>query len=464
MFTLKTTTSLLFLWLSLIFVYPVQSQISDIQEYDHGYLFYLSDPSISPSPILTGRSGAMGSLQFSTRDSTRDVFINPAKYYGNNGGILSPSLNIQNFQAEQNSGAGGIPLRQNSDNIAYSIPVGFMANLGSMYFAGAFGYTNYSLEEDITQQNSDNGFDVNTAIEREISGRQFVMISGYRLSDDIAVSASYQRNNLKRDEFTLNNINLISTDFSVSQIMDFGKLGASINILGGKSYLLGGVFKSQQEYDQMDSVGFYWQELSGILFQAEHLHPVSSTYSIGGFFGYEKRNFSDRTSTRLYDEYTNLTRSFQIGTGLNRITKKSELGLEVLFRPINYELNQNQPLQNPDGLTTLKQSIDSSHFIIRLGSDFNIWKTLRVQAGFSRTIASDRNLNQEIFTEVPSEDIFQRNFRNDSLNSPNRTLVTTGFGYSFQSLSIQYYLELFYNNLGSNTPRYRNQLNLQYRF
>lgn len=451
-----------FSFLLLIIPFQTNAQLSDLRGYGNETLAAFKTSSISPSPFLTGRSGAMGGLQFTVKDSTRDMFSNPAKYYGNQGIFISPSVTNKNILKEKEFGDSGARHNQTTKFTMYAVPVGTVFQTGSIYSGGFVGITNYNRNEQNIHINTEGDISSSNSIKEDISGVPIHLLSGYSFSENFSIAVSYQRHNLARSEALQNWTNQTFTRRSISHVMDFGKLGLSSTILGGKTYFLSGLFNSRYEFDVSDSVGNYWSEMNGSIFQIEHLHPVSKTLSVGGMIHFENRNFKDRTAETLYNEHNDQLTTIQFGTGMHRNTSSSEMGIEFIYQPVQYEFYNDQSFQNPDGYTTLDQKIDVKHFILRGGLDKRITTSFRLQAGISQALSSYRELFEEMFRSIPSENISQRNFRNVVLNSWNRTQFTTGLSYSFQRFDINYYVEIFLDGQDANEPRYRNQLSLQY--
>jgi hypothetical protein len=430
-------------------------QYTDLSEYGYYTNYYFSTPSISPAPVISGRSGAMASLEFTVRDSVRDVFMNPAKFYGGRSVFISPSVANQSLSAER----AGITLHQyENDFRTYTVPAGGSYTAGNFYAGGMLSYANFSRDE------KRYGGSMDLYMHEKVSGTQFEMFTGYRFSDRFSLAVSYQGQNYSRSRFNENRAVQRSDHNSASHGFNAGKLGAFLQIGSGQAYFLTTLYRNNFEDDLADSIGNYWQHVTGYQLRAEHLHPISRALSIGALISFENRDFLNRTAENYYTDYKNRLRTIQLGTGLHGATSAREFGLEIVYQPVRSVTEYQQPFSDPDGFYDFNQSIEENRLILRGGIDQNVWDGLRLQGGLSYTIAPDRELSEESLTNVPDQNIFNEDRRNEMIQSWNRTLLSAGFSYSFRQVSINYYSEIFFNDPDSNDPRTINQLLLQYTF
>lgn len=442
-------------------------------------LFYLTTPSVSPAPLLSGRTSAMASPEFAVRDSISDFQINPAKFPSAGSFSISPARTGQSYLLNRDflfreiSGESVIyeevqtQFRDRSFS-TYTVPLGATFLSGRFYAAGTIAYVSFSgkLNTRQTLEQSNTQSDLIQEIERSESftGTPFLLSAGYQFSDRFTAGVSYQRFGFTRYESFQNMQNLNRLETDTKQNTNFGKLGIGIRMLGGQTYLLGGIYRTRSENLEADSEGIFWSQLEGTLFQAEHMRSVTQNISAGLKLSIEAREQSSRTSEIHFETYLDRTRIYQLAFGVNRTTSTSEIGLEAGYQTERRSLNSLR-IDDFSGLSEdVAQKTESGRLFIRAGIDFGLWSHVRMQAGVLQNLYS-RDLNQQ--TLIQSDDNFFRltTDLNDHFDGyQSGSVLTGGASANLQQIRLQYIFRADFRSIEDSVPVFMNQITATYRF
>ncbi|MCC5913747.1 MAG: hypothetical protein JJU46_05165 [Balneolaceae bacterium] len=470
--------TILFLALSLLLCSSAFSQMADNRDGSVN-LFYLTTPSVSPAPLLSGRTAAMASPEFSVRDSLSDYQINPAKFPSVSSVSVSPALTGQSYLLNRDflfrEFSGGTVIYEEVQTqfrdrafSTFSVPVGVTYRSGRFYAAGSVAYVSYSgkLNTRQTLEQSNTQSDLIEEIERSesFSGTPFQLSAGYRLSQRLSVGLSYQRTGINRSESIQNMQNMNRLQNDMDQNNNFGKLGVGIEMFGGQTYLLGGIYRTRSEHLEGNSAGNFWTQLKGALLQAEHMRPVTQVISAGLRITLETREQSDQATELQYENYFDRTRIYQFAAGMNRTTNSSEVGLEAGYQMERRSLNSLR-FDDFSGLSEdVAQRAESDRFYIRAGIDFRLTGPLRLQAGLLQNLYNRELSRQSLFR---SEDNFFRlsTDLNDQFDGyQSGSILTGGASVNLHQIKLQYIFRADFRSIEDSVPVFMNQLTATYRF
>jgi len=441
----------------------------------------------SPHAFVNGQTAGMGNLNFTVRDTTSDLFRNPAKNYKGNGSrlIFSPSYTGMSMSVDreqrvrQQFGDNQIIEtstinNRNTYNTLF-LPLGLIYESGSYYVGGLISFSNYNNNLVVEERTTSAGNITSTIFftnEENVSGRPFHLLAGYHLSDHLTVSLFYKRMNLERDFTFINQSNQVITESENSFTSEFIGAGLGFSLLEGKSYLLAGIYSNRSESREEDSEGRFWSEADGYTLEYEHLQPLTETLSAGLKATFSRRFIDDRSSQSTFESYNARFNTTGIGAGLNKKFSSTSLGFELFYSMSEFKLGQEQAF-NPDGSSEFTQSVNQNFLILRAGIDTPLISTVRLQAGIQHTFI-DREVDLTEAATFPNQLIVDADLAFNPLSQESLTRFTSGFTYSISSFDFIYSLNIelrpqdiiYRQNVPNNylSTQFVNQLSVSFRF